>query len=306
MGQKDLSEKNLEFFPDVFADLINALLYEGKTVLDAGSLQPAPTETLYKAQSAKLRNQFHDVSKYHMKDGKIHLQYTLENETKANRKMIFRKIGYEGAVYREQFDRKGEFPFIGLVLYWGHKKWNYPRSIREYFSPRDIPLATWKYINRFNMPIFQMTRLPKNIRNHFKSDMRIIVDYLAEGEKYVPTRQPILHVEAFALMMKNLTDNEEYEKMIPQLLEDESKGEPITMVDLLAKYKDEGMREGMSLGVTRGISQGISQGISRGVLMSVENIMRNLSLELAQACAAVGTTVEEYREAKKAQQHFSE
>ena len=33
MGQKDLTQKNLEFYPDVFADIINALLYGGKPVL---------------------------------------------------------------------------------------------------------------------------------------------------------------------------------------------------------------------------------------------------------------------------------
>ena len=33
MGQKDLTQKNQEFYPDVFADIINALLYGGKPVL---------------------------------------------------------------------------------------------------------------------------------------------------------------------------------------------------------------------------------------------------------------------------------
>ena len=32
MGQKDLTQKNLEHYPDVFADVINALLYQGKQV----------------------------------------------------------------------------------------------------------------------------------------------------------------------------------------------------------------------------------------------------------------------------------
>lgn len=33
MGQKDLTEKNLEFYPDVFADVLNALLYQGKRAM---------------------------------------------------------------------------------------------------------------------------------------------------------------------------------------------------------------------------------------------------------------------------------
>ena len=80
---------------------------------------PAPTETLYHSQRGELRNQFNDVSKYEMQDNTIRLQYTLENETKANRKMLLRRIGYEGAVYREQLERRNTYPFIGLILYWG-------------------------------------------------------------------------------------------------------------------------------------------------------------------------------------------
>ena len=71
MGQKDLTEKNLEFYPDVFADIINALLYQGQQIVSASELQPAPTETLYPDSNNKLHNQFHDVSKYLMQDGHI-------------------------------------------------------------------------------------------------------------------------------------------------------------------------------------------------------------------------------------------
>ena len=103
MGQKDLTEKNLEFYPDVFADIVNALLYHGEQVVCVADLQAAPTETLYTGKNTRLRNQFHDVSKYEMCDGKIKVQYALENETSMKRKTILRKAGYEGAVYREQY-----------------------------------------------------------------------------------------------------------------------------------------------------------------------------------------------------------
>ena len=163
MGQKDLTEKNLEFYPDVFADIFNALLYHGKQVLHPTELQAAPTETLYTRQNGILHNQFHDVSKYVMRDGTIEMQYTLENETKAKRKTVLRKAGYEGAVYREQFDKLESYPVISGILYWGKGFWRQPRSL--------------------------MRHLSKKVRRHFKSDMRIVVDYLAERENYIPTNK---------------------------------------------------------------------------------------------------------------------
>ena len=118
MGQKDLTQKNLECYPDVFADIINALLYEGQLIVRPENLRSAPTETLYAGVGRELRNQFHDVSKYEMEmqSGRIRMQYTLENETGCNPGMVLRKAGYEGAVYREQYDKKikeAYIPFSG-------------------------------------------------------------------------------------------------------------------------------------------------------------------------------------------------
>lgn len=65
---KDLVEKHFEAFPDIAADIINALLYDGEPCVSAEHLLPAPTETLYQGRD-RLRNQMEDLSKYEMQDG---------------------------------------------------------------------------------------------------------------------------------------------------------------------------------------------------------------------------------------------
>ncbi len=45
MGQKDLAAKRFEYSAEVFADTINALIFEGEQVVLAKDLQPAPTES---------------------------------------------------------------------------------------------------------------------------------------------------------------------------------------------------------------------------------------------------------------------
>ena len=309
MGQKDLSEKNLEFYPDVFADTVNALLYEGQPIVDPDSLQPAPTETLYH-DASKPRNQFQDVSKYQMQGKSIQMQYTLENETKASRKMLFRRIGYESAAYREQWDRKDTFPFIGLVLYWGERAWKPPRSIKEFFYKRQIPLETWTYINNFYMHVYEMARLPKEIRARFKSDMRIVVDILAEGEDYIPFPQPICHKEALFLMLTNLTEDDRFEKILNQMEEDyirnhpddyqskenyNDKGEQKTMKTFLDRY----FRESVAQGVSQGVSQGTLWGTAQNLIKNVDALMQNLSMTLQEACASINSSVEEYEKAKE-------
>jgi len=255
MGQKDLTEKNLEFYADVFADTINALLYNGRPLVEPQSLLPAPTETLYPGRPGTLRSQFHDVSKYAQQEGIIQIQYTLENETKGSRRMVLRKAGYAGAVYREQTDRPDSFPLIGLVLYWGRRRWNYPRSMVEIFASSQIPAESWKYIDNCQIQVFEMARLPAEIRGHFSSDMRIVVDYLAEGENYKPSEQAIVHPEAFLLLMKNLTGDIRWLDLAQELIETEEKGGRITMCELIDRYE----KRGISIGIRIGRSEGIIQ-----------------------------------------------
>lgn len=39
MAEKDITEKTLEAFDDVFADIVNGLLFQGEKVISAGELE---------------------------------------------------------------------------------------------------------------------------------------------------------------------------------------------------------------------------------------------------------------------------
>lgn len=66
MAEKDISEKILMLYADVFADCENVLAYGGEKELGEGELQPAPTESFYRGEG-RARNQFCDVSFYCMR-----------------------------------------------------------------------------------------------------------------------------------------------------------------------------------------------------------------------------------------------
>ncbi len=267
MGQKDLTEKNLEYYPDVFADILNALLYRGEQVVSATELQSAPTETLYPDSNNDLHNQFHDVSKYVIHNGCIKMQYTLENETRAKRKTVLRKAGYQGAVYREQVDGKETYPVISSILYWGKEHWKQPRSFSQLWHEKQIPDIAKEYIDDIKIHVHDMFHLPKEIRNHFKSDMRIVVDYFAEEKEYIPTNQKIVHVEALLRMLKALTNDERYEFLLKNIQIDENKEGGTTMCELLDRYEN--------------------QGIMRGKEESIRNLMETMKWTAEQAMSAL-------------------
>ena len=55
MGEKDKTQKYLEAYNDVFADIYNVLVFE-EDIIVADSLINAGTEAVYKSKEGKLRN----------------------------------------------------------------------------------------------------------------------------------------------------------------------------------------------------------------------------------------------------------
>ena len=62
MSEKDITERFLESYNDVFADIVNVLLFNGQKRVLPDDLRDTKARTLYKADG-KFREQERDVSK---------------------------------------------------------------------------------------------------------------------------------------------------------------------------------------------------------------------------------------------------
>lgn len=83
-----------------------------------------------------------------------------------------------------------------------------------------------------------MAHLPAEVRRCFKSDMRIVVDYLAEGKVYLPTKQKIVHIEALLRMLRALSGDKRFEEIWEQLSRTEET-EGTSMCELFNQYPEE-------------------------------------------------------------------
>ena len=63
MAEKDIMEKTLIAYNDVFADIINVLLFGGKRIVKENELQDAVARSMYKADG-KLHEMERDTAKY--------------------------------------------------------------------------------------------------------------------------------------------------------------------------------------------------------------------------------------------------
>jgi len=275
MGQKDLAQKHLESYPDVGADIINALLYGGREIVREEELLPAPTESVYSTDGKILRNQFQDVSMYVRQNGHTQTQYILENQTNPDRRHVMRKSGYTGAIYRSQYEGKDLYPVVGIVLYWGLKRWKFPVGLKGLLKRNPIMKELDRYVDDVNLHVYEMAYLPLKIRKRFKSDMRIIVDYLAEGKDYRPTDQKVLHVEAFLHLLRALTGDVRYEELIPEFREREAVG----MCELLDKYENRG--------IAKGLKRGRKEGREGNLIENLQSLTETMGLTVDKAMEAL-------------------
>ena len=258
METNDLAAKNFETYPDVAADIINVLIYEGLQRINKDSLLASLTENVYQGRE-NLRNQLEDVARYEMHDGRVTMQYLLANQTRRDPKMIFRKAGYVGSAYREQYDGKAKdvYPVVEIVLYWGEGSWKQNRSIYEMFQSRNHPGKVLDYIDNLKLHVFEMRKLPKEIRNLFQSDMRIVVDYLAEGNGY-RSDQKVVHKEALIKLLRTLSGEKNVEDTLDCLQKMGVKEEDdITVCELFDQYTRQGRQEGIKEGIREGLKEGI-------------------------------------------------
>ena len=80
MAEKDITEKLLEDYPDVFADIVNVLVYDGEDKVNAADLEVTSAVSQYKAANV-IHGQERDVAKY-WKKGNVRISLLgLENQT---------------------------------------------------------------------------------------------------------------------------------------------------------------------------------------------------------------------------------
>lgn len=256
MAVKDIQEKILMSYSDVFADCENALTYGGRQQLKAEDMHPAPTESFYWG-AGEMHSQFCDVSAYLMEKGEIRLQYIIGNETKLEGKQVLRKAAYQGGVYRTQLESgKPVYPVIGMVIDWTRKGDRIPLSLHELMLREGVSEVVLEQVDDVKLKVYHMKNLPGEVRKRFKSDLGFVVDYLNEGGFESRREQRIVHVEALCEMMEALTGDTRFTELVVELLKRQEEGKEVMMCEYIDMLEARGEARGISIGEKRGEVKG--------------------------------------------------
>lgn len=256
MGSVDITEKTLLSYNDVFADVINVLLCNGKQVVNENDLTDAQTFSQYKVLDGGIKEQDRDVAKF-WNGNEVHLSmFGFENQTAQDDSMPLRVMGYDGAAYREQVhNKKSEwYPVITLVLYFGtEKRWNKGKLLSEQIKvlPELKP-----FFHDYGINVFDMAWLSNEQINAFQSDFRLVAQYLkalrtGKIENWSP--QKLKHIHEILNLFQVISDEDISSEMENFVYETQKKGGSV-MTGIFKQARIDGRNEGISLGFSEGIS----------------------------------------------------
>ena len=290
MAEKDTTEKILEAHNDVFSDIMNVYLYEGKRLIKEDELEAASVTTGYVFDDA-LRAQERDVCKHWKKENVQLALLGIENQSDIDRDMPLRIIGYDGAAYRGQLkvdknqdgsfhrNHRSRYPVVSVVIYYGQNRWNRPLKLKDVLQ---VPEGLENFVSDYKMNVMDLRRLSREVVDRFKSDFWFVADYFWQLEntgEYHGNNLDFRHVEEvmnlfrFALKDERLNP-EEFQKSGKELPKNMK-----TMVDVW-------------------IEQGTEKGDNRTLVKNVENLSRNMPCSLEKACELIGCSISEYYAAK--------
>lgn len=244
MAEKDITEKNLEALNDVFADIVNVLLFKGEQVINEKDLEADTTKSMFKADG-KIHEQERDVSKF-WKNGEIRISILgIENQTAQDSDMPLRVISYDGASYKQQLldkKQKKRYPVATLVLYFGtEEKWSKAKHLYDCF---EVPEKLKPFLNDYKINVFNIAFLSPKTIAMFKSDFKIIAEYFRAkrlNQKYKGSKEKLKHANETLKMFSALTGDDSFEKVYN---EGNFKKGGITMCDVVERIRNDGRTEG--------------------------------------------------------------
>ena len=277
MGTKDITEKNLEEYNDVFADIANVLLFKGRRVIQEKDLENSPARTMYKADDDKVHEQERDISKFWTRGSIRFALIGLENQTQTDGDMPLRIIGYDGQSYRSQLLKnedgeysKERYPVVTMVLYFGLKPWDKAKSLYECF---EIPEELKPYVNDYSINLFEIAFLSDEQVNLFQSDFKIVADYFVQMRKnndYVASKEVMEHVDAVLKLMSVLTQDERF-------------------------YEAQNCMEGEGKTMCEYLDRIIAEGETKGKMKTLISLVQDGLLNVEEAAKRAGMSVEEFK-----------
>ena len=198
---------------ETFADLFNAYWYNGEQVIKSEELEELDTDASDVVEIGEVKESIRgarDVIKIAKKyNGVEYVLLAIENQEGIHYAMPIRVMGYDHYSYNKQYnDRKNYYkkndiklkddeflsgirktdkflPVITLVLYYGEKDWDGPKSLYDMLV---IPDRIKSFVGNYPINIIQMKDNDLVLHNQYNVDLFKIMSIIYDTKKSVAQR----------------------------------------------------------------------------------------------------------------------
>ena len=189
VGQKDILLKDY-FTPDIFADAINAILYDGKSVVTPERMRTIDIETQRVEDengNVTADTRLRDSAKVVEVDDAIYCLFAIEHQSVEDYTMPLRIMEYDVREYLRQVkSNKGVQvrikPIITIVMYWKADKWNQPVSVKDMFDRNTVRWlednGLGGYIQDYRMHLFEPGTVKEEELEKFKTELKDVIAYV--------------------------------------------------------------------------------------------------------------------------------
>ena len=291
LGEKDILEKKLLMFNDVFADFVNGIMFDGKDVVKEDELVDLSGWSHYKGDDSKHRFQDRDVVKLWKKENVVISLIGIENQDIPDEDMVFRVISYDGASYRTQLVEKERrkrtkktnktnetdlridiYPVITFVIYYGEEEWKHETTLHKRLN---LDSELKHYVSDYSINLIDLKKLSEDDINKFKKDFKLIADYMVKGSKHKADRIDLNHPEEVSELILRLTGEE-----LPFEVECEEGGK--NMEKFFEPMFERAEARGRAEGEARGRAEGEARGRAEGKTEGESCLARLISLLMSE------------------------
>ena len=236
MSKMDSLTKEYMRDAEVFADAFNYYLYGGKEVIRPDRLRELDTAELAalfgeNSESAQVQQVYRDVLKSAtaMEDGRAtYLILGIENQTGIHYAMPVRNMVYDGLQYYSQVREKSKknrsegiklskdeflsgfakgdrlLPVVTLVVYFGAKAWDGPKSLHEMMSLEDVtPIA---YVADYRINLLEPASMTDEDIAGLKTDLKDVFYFIKYSGDKARLRELVETNENFRHMKRSTAE----------------------------------------------------------------------------------------------------
>lgn len=307
MGKKDGITNKYVRENEIFADVFNFYIYNGKQVINPEQLQPLDTAEIGTPFGGKegqeVVQKYRDILKrvaVKQDDNMTYLLLGIEDQTRIHYAMPVRNIIYDALQYGKQVEEiarrharekdhpghAGEeylsgfykedriVPVITLVIFFGAKKWDGPLSLHEMMGEQ--PSEIMELVQDYRIHLIQPATLTDEDLEKFQTSMREVMSFI----KYSKDKSKIRSL---------LKDNPRFRGL---------RREAAMVIDEYTNMEyvfDEEESVNMCEGVQGMIDDAVEEALEKentALVENIKNLMKNMNWTAQQAVEAMGLSEE--------------